>query len=65
MKDYLPLLYLVLAITLAAIVTRWFNWLAWGERREKKFHRMKKHREILDGKENENDKGPGSDIPGA
>ncbi|MDH5478118.1 MAG: hypothetical protein OEY50_07285 [Nitrospinota bacterium] len=65
MKDYLPLLYLALAFTLAAIVTRWFNWLAWGERRERKLNRIKQHRKSLDGDDEGNDPGSKSVGPGA
>jgi len=36
MEEYLALVYLVLGLILALIVTRWFNWLAWGQRRKKK-----------------------------
>lgn len=36
MEDYVVLLYLILGLILALIVTRWFNWLAWGQRRDRK-----------------------------
>lgn len=35
-QEWLVLLYLALGFALAAIVTRWFNWLAWGQRKRAK-----------------------------
>jgi len=36
MEEYLVLVYLALGLALAVMLTRWFNWLAWGQRRNKK-----------------------------
>ncbi|HEB72540.1 MAG TPA: hypothetical protein ENI77_07960 [Nitrospirae bacterium] len=55
MEKYFIPLALVLGLILAAIVTRWMNWYAWGENRYKKKLRHVKRRAQLendaDGKE--------------
>ena len=49
------IVFLLLGVVLAAIITRWINWLTWGENQDRKMKVQEERRERARKLRNENE----------